>query len=445
MKKLLISLLIITIYSGGYSQNQTDFAKSKKMQWYKDAKLGIFIHWGIYAVNGISESWSFYNGHISHADYLKQTEGFKCDNYKPEYWAELIKNSGAKYAVITSKHHDGFALWNTKQGKLNAVKTAAVKKDVLSPFVKAIRNNNLRLGIYFSLPDWSYKDYTDFTRKEKRYNIKDDTKRWNKFIKYMQAQLKELASKYHPDLWWFDGDWEHNAKEWRVDEIKSILTGNNPNTIFNSRLNGNGDYETPELGIPVQRPNAEYWELCITMNDSWGYQGKDKNHKTPQQVVDLLVDCISKGGNLLLDIGPKADGTIIPEQVKVLQELGKWTSKHTEAIYATERGIPYDYFYGPTALSKDSTTLYLYVRDIPKDGQIVLKGISNDIDDIYVVGSGTKLKTKLYSKVSWNSYPGVRYISIPNNEIDKYYTVVAVKMKGKIQLYDAKTGAIESN
>ncbi len=441
-----ITLLIIWI-TAIYTQtiSQTQISKEDKMQWYKDAKLGVFIHWGLYSVNGISESWSFFNGHISHKDYLKQTKGFKCENYNPEYWAKLIKNSGAKYSVITSKHHDGFALWNTKQGKFSAAKSAATGKDVLSPFVKALRDNGLRVGIYFSLPDWSYKDYTDFTRKEKRYKIADEPKRWEKFIKYMQAQLNELASQYHPDLWWFDGDWEHNAKEWRVDEIKSLLLANNPKTIFNSRLNGNGDYETPELGIPVQRPDAKYWELCITMNDSWGYQTKDNNHKTPQQVIDLLADCISKGGNLLIDIGPKADGTIIPEQVEVLQELGKWTSKHSDAIYATERGIPYDYFYGPTTLSKDSTTLYLFVRDKPKDNQIILKGISNDIEKISVLGTNTILKDKLYSKVSWNTYPGVRYITIPENKLDKYYTVVALKLKGKIKLYKGKHGAIESN
>ncbi len=444
MRKLLF-LFVILAFSYANIIGQTKISKDEKMQWYKDAKLGIFIHWGIYAVDGVSESWSFYNGHISHSGYLKQTEGFKCENYNPEHWVELIKNSGAKYAVITSKHHDGFALWNTKQGKLNAVKSAAVGKDVLTPFVKALRKTDLRLGIYFSLPDWSYKDYTDFTRKEKRYKISEEPKRWNKFIKYMQAQLKELTKKYHPDLWWFDGDWEHNAQEWRVDEIKNILSSDNPRTIFNSRLNGNGDYETPELGIPVLRPHSKYWELCITMNDSWGYQGSDKNHKTPMQVIDLLVDCISKGGNLLIDIGPKADGTIIPEQLEVLKALGQWTSKHGEAVYATERGIPYDYFYGPTSLSKDSTTLYLFVRDIPSDGQIVLKGISNEVEDIYLVGNKTKLKSKLYSKVSWSPYPGVRYISIPKNEFDEYYTVVAVKLKGKINLYKGKSGAIESN
>lgn len=148
------------------SAQKNDSLYHAKMEWFKDAKLGIFIHWGIYAVNGISESWSFFNGRISHEDYLKQVNGFTAENYDPEYWAELIKESGAKYSVITSRHHDGFSLWDTEYGKLNAVNSAA-KRDVLTPFVNALRKNDLKVGLYYSLPDWSYEDYTDFTREKK--------------------------------------------------------------------------------------------------------------------------------------------------------------------------------------------------------------------------------------------------------------------------------------
>lgn len=446
MKSALILLLLLPSFLFAQNINQTDSINyNNKMEWFKDAKLGIFIHWGIYAVNGISESWSFFNDQISHKDYLKQTEGFTCENYDPEFWAKLIKESGAKYSVITSKHHDGFALWDTKLGELNAVKHAAVKKDVLTPFVKALKKNNLKVGLYYSLPDWSYQDYTHHTRKVNRYKINDEPERWDKFLSYCQGQLKELSDQYNPDLWWFDGDWEHSAQEWQIGKIKALLLATNPDVIFNSRLQGNGDYETPEIGIPVTRIDAEYWELCVTMNDSWGYQGKDTNYKSPQQVIDLLVDCISKGGNLLLDIGPKADGTIPAEQVNILKELGKWTSKHQKAIYGTKKGIPYDHFYGPSAISKDSTTLYLFVRDIPKDDKIVLKGISNKIKSAKVIGYDQELNQKLFCKVTWNTYPGILYIDIPKDEVDEYYTVVELVFDGKISLYREKTGAIESN
>ncbi|MCD6347936.1 MAG: alpha-L-fucosidase [Bacteroidales bacterium] len=446
MKKIISCLLFVSSFfsAGLLNAQEADSAYHAKMQWFKDAKLGVFIHWGLYAVNGIDESWSFYNNYISHEDYLKQTKGFTAKKYDPEYWAELIKSSGAKYSVITSKHHDGFALWNTKYGNLNAVKSSAAKRDVLTPFVDALRDNDLKVGIYFSLPDWSYADYTNHTKTDTRYKIKDDPKRWKKFLRYYQGQLSELMNKYNPDLWWFDGDWEHNADEWQAEKVRSILLDHNQQTILNSRLRGHGDYETPEQGPPVVRPSAPYWELCLTMNDSWGYQQNDKNYKTPQQVIDIFVDCVSKGGNLLLDIGPKADGTIAAEQENILRELGKWTSKHHEAIYGTEKGIPYDHYYGPTALSKDKSILYLFVHG-DANGQIALKGVTNKINRIWVVGDGTKLNYKVMSKVFWNRYPGITYVDLPENVLDEYCTVLAVLLDGPIDLYREKVGAIESN
>src|SRR6056300_318249 len=444
------SFLLIVVFALGtffsLAQNEQDsLLYQQKMEWFKEAKLGIFIHWGIYAVNGISESWSFFNNYISHEDYLKQTRGFTAKNYKPEDWARLIKNSGAKYAVITTKHHDGFALWKTKYGNLNSVRSSPAKRDLLEPFVKALRNENIKVGAYYSLPDWSYPDYTEFTRTKKRYQIQEDPKRWQRFLDYSYGQMKELRDQFNPDLWWFDGDWEHNAEEWGIDSIKTLLTQKNPAVIFNSRLRGKGDYATPEIGLPVYRPKDLYWELCMTSNDSWGFQQNDTNYKTPQQVIDIFVDCISKGGNLLLDIGPKADGTIPEEQSSLLTNLGKWKKKNAEAIYPVEAGIPYPHFYGPTALSKDKTILYLYVRDIPKDGKIALKGIHNKINRAYVVGNGVTLNHQVLSKPYWSSYPGLIYIDIPKASLDEYYTVVAVLLDGEIKLYKEQQGAIESN
>lgn len=446
LKKLILCLLLapILLQAQNLNESDSDF-QIQKMQWFKDAKLGIFIHWGLYAVNGISESWSFYNGYLSYDDYMKQTDGFTAKNYDPEYWAKLIKQSGAKYSVITTKHHDGFALWNSKLGDLNAAKNSAARKDVLTPFVKALRKNDLKVGLYYSLPDWSFEDYDIHTKKVKRYKIEEKPKRWNRFLNFYQGQLKELKKVYNPDLWWFDGDWEHSAEEWQIDKTKSILLKDNPEVILNSRLCGNGDYETPENGPPVHRPKAKYWELCLTMNDNWGFVPTDNNYKSPQQIIDIFVDCISKGGNLLLDIGPKADGTIPAEQANILKKLGKWIAKHQEAVYKTEGGIPYEYFHGPTALSKDSTILYLYVRDKPIDGKVALKGISNKINRIYVVGNGIILEYKTFSKIYWSTYPGITYIEVPEKSLDEHFTVLAVILDGKIKLYNDHPKAIESN
>lgn len=295
------------------------------------------------------------NNSQSYDAYKKEYENlistFEPAEFNPDKWADAARQTGMKYVVFITKHHDGFALWNTGYGNLNAVKHSAAGRDVLTSFIDGIHKRELKVGIYFSLPDWSYGDYTQYTKTITRYKPEKEPDRWGKFLDYYQGQLSKLSEDYDPDLWWFDGDWEHSDEDWQVDKVRSMLLKKNPGVILNSRLRGKGDYETPEQGPPVVRPVAKYWELCLTMNDSWGYQHNDTNYKSPQQTIDIFADCISKGGNLLLDIGPKADGTIPEEQEHILKELGRWTDKHKEAIYGTERGIPYDHYYGPTALS----------------------------------------------------------------------------------------------
>lgn len=440
MKKhlTLLFLAIIMISTAVFSQ---EIPKEERLAWFKDAKLGIFIHWGIYSVNGIDESWSFFNGYISHEDYMKQLDGFNAKKYDPVKWAQLIKESGAKYAVLTTKHHDGVALWNSKAGDLNVVKKSKAKKDLLKPFAKAIREQDLKLGFYYSLLDWSHPDYPNLTRTEKRYE--EDTKRWGKFADFNFAQLEEL-NEYHPDLWWFDGDWEQSAESWKAPEVRQLLLEETPTTIINSRLQGYGDYATPEQGVPISPPLNEYWELCMTMNNSWGYQQNDTEYKSPNQIIRILVDCISMGGNLLLDIGPKADGTIPEEQVNILKELGRWTQKHEAAIYGTRKGIPKEHFNGYTALSKDQNILYLYVDNQP-NGPLLIKGLKNKINRIWVVGNGTKLSHQVKGKQYWSSVPGLLYIDLPKEVQDDQVTVIAVLLDGPIDLFREEVKAIESN
>lgn len=428
--KVLLLLFVFQFQKTGYAQTiQPD---SAKMQWFADAKLGIFIHWGIYAVNGISESWSFHNGEISHADYMKQLTGFTASNYNPQQWADLIKESGASYAVLTSKHHDGVALWNSKMGGINVVKDSPAKRDLIQPFVTALRKDDIKVGLYFSLIDWSYPDYDQFTKTEKRYE--KDSVRWNKFLKYYQGQLREVCTNYNPDLFWFDGDWEHSAEEWQAEKMRKMILDKNPKAIINSRLQGYGDYATPEQGVPIFKPKSPYWELCMTTNDNWGYQQRDTNYKTVNQVLDIFVNCISKGGNLLLDIGPKADGSLNEKQSDILRGVGRWVKKHSEAVYETQAGIPIEYSNFPTSLSKDSTTLYIYING-KTNGAAYLKGIVNKVEEVRVIGSTAKITTKVFGKQSWSAVPGIISLYIPDAAYDKEFTVVAVKFDGKIKLW----------
>jgi alpha-L-fucosidase len=433
MKQSII-IIILTVLLFNLLAQESDEEKARRMQWFEDAKLGIFIHWGIYSVKGIDESWSFYNGYIPYEEYMTQLSGFTASKFEPAKWVELIKDSGAKYAVLGSKHHDGVALWNTKYSDLNVVKKTPAKKDLIKPFCDALRKQHLKVGLYFSHLDWSHPDYPHFTRNQKRYEVKEDTLRWQRFLQFQRGQIEEIAKGYQPDLLWFDGDWDYSADTWRAKELRERINQWLPNVIVNSRINGYGDYNTPEQGIPVTRPKARWWELCMTMNDSWGYQHNDHNYKSPNQIIRILVDCISMGGNLLLDIGPKADGTIPDEQVNILKELGRWTKKHKEAIYGTRAGIPKDYFYGPNALSHDGQILYLFLTHNPK-GPICLKGIKNEVNRIWVVGDGTKLSWKIMMKQYWSAVPGLIYIDVPDEVLDEQVTILAVLLKGAIELY----------
>lgn len=424
------------------AKQETPEQKDKRMEWFSQAKLGIFIHWGIYAVKGVSESWSFFNNYLPYDEYMNQAGGFTASKYDPKAWVDLIKESGAQYTVITTKHHDGVALWDTKVGDLSTVKSTPAKRDLIAPFVKEVRKQGLHLGFYYSLLDWSHPDYPNKTRTEVRY--KDDPARWAKFNKFNFGQLAELNKTWKPDLYWFDGDWEQSAEAWNSKGIVELLRSDNKNVIINSRIQGYGDYATPEQGVPVVRPEDKYWELCMTMNDSWGYQHTDSNYKSPYILLRTFVDCLSNGGNLLLDIGPKEDGTIPEEQVAILKEFGRWTKKHKEAVYDTRAGIPAEHFQGYTTLNKAGDILYLYLPYKP-NGVVEVKGLVNKVNRVWVVGNGAMLSYKVYNKNYWSDVPGNLYIDVPEQVQDSQITVLAVLLDGSVKLYRGVGRVIESN
>lgn len=439
LKKYLPFFIGIFCFTDINAQQKIDPATIKnKMQWFADAKLGIFIHAGIYAVDGIDESWAFYNKKISHADYMKQLKGFTLKNYNPAQWADLIKESGARYSVITTKHHDGVAMYDTKMNTLSSLKATPAKRDMIKPFFEELRKRDIKCGAYYSLIDWSYNDYPGFLKDSSRYLVKNDYTRWNRFRDFFQGQIKEISTQFKPDLWWFDGDWEHSAEEWESEKVRTMILSNNPAAIINGRLQGYGDYATPEQNFPVTRPPVNWWELCMTTNDNWGFHN-DNNWKTPYEVISIFVDAVANGGNLLLDMGPREDGSIPEEQINVLKELGAWNKRNGEAIFNTIGGIPQGHYYGPSTLSKDSTTLYLFVHG-KTNGQLMLKGLDNKIESITVLGNNTKLEHKIVGKISWSHVPGLVYINVPETVLDKYITVVKLKLDKPAKLYRGQGG-----
>jgi len=496
-----------------------------KMQWFSDAKLGIFIHWGIYAVDGTSESWSFHNRSTPYPQYMSQLQRFGAEKYDPKVWAALIKESGAQYAVITTKHHDGVAmyptqrltppspwsnnaqeplaypkgkkkpseifLWNPKHplsvmDQSPILLNAPARKDVMTPLVNALRAEGLKFGAYYSLLDWSHGDYPGFFKDQGRYKIADDTFRWRIFTKFMHDQIDELSRLYKPDLFWFDGDWEHSNAEWNAAKIRKDILSVNPNAILNGRLQGFGDYATPEQNMPIHRPmlmgadgkpHRAPWELCLTSNDNWGWRPNDTMMKTSNEVIRIFAECLGMGGNLLLDIGPKADGTITPEQTQLLKDLGKWNRKHAEAIFGTVAGLPVGHFYGPSTLSKDSQVLYLFltqVQGVPRDDKFIeeealeeainevlgkagddpieldggpgvsyslmVKGLKNEIESAEILGLEGTLQPKVVGKISWSSVPGTVFMNVPIDALDEQVTVVKLKLKGPLRLYEGQGG-----
>jgi alpha-L-fucosidase len=492
MKNLAFFLCVVVANKLSFAQKTTT---SDSIQWFTDAKLGIFIHWGIYAVDGTSESWAFHNKGVPYPTYMSQLERFDAVNYHPEEWAKLIKESGAQYTVMTTQHHDGVALWNTKcltprtsaqelssalpnvsfqnsknflwnpKYPLSTVFQTPTKRDLITPFVDAVRAEGLKFGAYYSLLDWSHDDYPTFLKDYNRYQIKDDSVRWNRFLSFMHGQIQEINQQFKPDLYWFDGDWEHSESEWQAAKIDQIIHGSNPTAILNGRLKSYGDYDTPEQNMPIVHPDRNTWELCLTSNDNWGYRPMDHNMKTVNEVLQIFTECLGMGGNLLLDIGPKADGTIPSEQMNLLKAVGRWTSKHKEAIYGSKAGLPDGHFHGNSTISSDSMTIFLFLPAIGVDTTnqatrelnygtisttpvatsnlkvtVQLKGLMSDIQSITVLGTNTSVPYKVVGKIDWSYVPGTIYMDVPVSALDPEISVLKIQLKQPMKLYRGKGG-----
>jgi alpha-L-fucosidase len=422
-------------------------AGEDSLQWFRDAKLGIFIHWGIYSEGKGSESWAFHDGQMPHDEYYAQAKTFTASAYNPERWAELFQEAGAKYAVLTSKHHDGFALWDTRLSKLNAKDGSPAGRDLVGPYCDALRHHGLKVGLYFSHLDWGHPDYPSLLPPRARgspdpryknvYSYSQGAEKpeaWERFLVFHRGQLEELSTRFKPDLFWFDGDWERTPEQWHFKELRDQLKTWNPNVILNSRMGPYGDYGTPEQFLPLVPPTGA-WELCLTINDSWGYQKHDRNYKSVRQIIRWLAECAGMGGNLLLDVGPRSDGTLQPEQEAVLHGLGRWTHKNAEALYGSIAGLPAGYFYGASTLNKKRDILYLFFFDKPIDS-LALKGVRNKIKRISVLG-GAELTYRILGGASWLNMPGITWIDLPEKCVDPDATVIKIELEGPLDLATA--------
>ncbi|MGW2202496.1 alpha-L-fucosidase [Streptomyces sp. NPDC001774] len=412
--------------------------------WFHDAKLGIFLHYGIYAVDGVPESWSFYTGQVTHERYMRQLDGFTASAYEPKAWAELFARAGARYAVLTARHHDGVALWDTDHGDLNVVRHTPAGRDLVAGYAEALREKGIKVGLYYSHSDWNHPDYASVVHPEPPnedvathplVTPKDgveDPEAWARFVAYRDAQVGELVSRFRPDLLWFDGEWERSEEQWGMGGLAERILAGNPETVLNSRVLGHGDYATPEQGVPLLPPDGP-WELCLTMNDSWGYQPQDRNQKSVRRLVRHFTETIGMGGNLLLAVGPREDGTIPAEQAERLEGLGAWIARHERAVYGTVAGLPAGHHYGPSTLSADRRTLYLVCFDTPRES-VSLRCLHNKVERVTVLGTGTELAHRVTGGL--HDVPGVLWIDAPEGaDVDESATVLAVELDSELCLY----------
>jgi len=413
--------------------------------WFPAAKLGVFLHYGVYTVGGAAESWSFYTGEMTHGQYMGQLDGFTASHYDPDAWAGLFARVGARYAVLTARHHDGVALWDAAHRNLDVVRDTPAGRDLVTGFVEALRARDLKVGLYYSHSDWNHPDYAS-ERHPGPYAVplnaytqadpgKEDPAAWARYLAYRDGQVRELVERFRPDLLWFDGEWERTEEQWRMDELADLILSAGPDTVLNGRMLSHGDYATPEQGAPVQAPDGP-WELCLTISNSWSHRPQDRDVKSVGRLVRYFTETIGMGGNLLLAATPREDGTIPEEQIARMEGLGAWIARHSEAVYGTVAGLPAGHHYGPSTLSADRRTLYLVCFDAPRD-TVSVRGLRNRVRRVTVLGTGTGLGHHVTGGLG--TVPGVTWIDAPPaGDLDDEATVLAVELEGELDLY---TGA----
>ncbi|MDI6844928.1 MAG: alpha-L-fucosidase [Candidatus Saccharicenans sp.] len=420
-------------------------ARLESLNWFREAKFGLFIHWGVYSQIG-REEWARELLQIPLREYEKIAMNFNPVKYDPNEWVRLAREAGVRYIVITSKHHDGFCIYDSAYTEFDSMK-AKIQKDLLGMLVEACRRENLPLGFYYSIMDWHHPDYLPRRGWEKdRPSRGADFKR---YVSYMKNQLQELVVKYQPVILWFDGEWEHKDEDYEAVEIGKMLRQLKPEILINDRLfnraPGLGDFGTPENYVPAtgwrnEDGSLRLWEVCMTMNfNGWGYNHYETEFRNAPQLIRQLIEIASKGGNLLLNIGPRPDGTIQPEFVERLRQIGSWLKVNGEAIYGCHPSIferlP---FFGRCTVKENR--LYIHIMGWPVDRKITLPGLRNKVQKVYLLANGEKLRhTRTGNNLT---------ISLPQDPPDPVATVVVVEVEGIPQaepyrLQPAANGTLE--
>jgi len=463
MKKFFFAILAVALSSQpGFSQSASskqDTSHENRMKWWRDARFGMFIHWGVYSVpagtykgqkiNRIGE-WIMNRGKIPVADYQAFAKEFNPILYNPDEWVRMAKDAGMKYIVITAKHHDGFAMFKSNASKWNIADATPYGKDVLKPLAAACKKYGIRLGFYYSQAQdwnnpggaasrkvasegWANPDSANIDAYTAAHNghwdAAQETKSMSQYINDVAVpQVKELLTNYGDVavLWW---DTPTGMTDEYAEKFESLLKLQ-PMIITNDRLkrpNFPGDYKTPEQRIPnLSELDGKDWETCMTMNETWGYKSYANNWKSVETLVRNLIDIASKGGNYLLNVGPKSDGTFPEESINILKGMGEWMKVNSESIYGTNASpfAPVSWGRITKKESKGNTILYLHVFDWPKDGKLVIPAIANKITSVALLGSNQKIKAETKN--------GAVEIKLPDAAPNKIASVIRLELKGVV-------------
>ncbi len=437
LRAVVAILLAWTLGVAAQPAGETEKQFEQRTEWWREARFGMFIHWGIYAVPAdatdlegkprIAE-WYFSNKQMQVKDYEKFAARFNPVKFNAREWVRMAKDAGMKYIVITSKHHDGFCMFDSKLTDYTIVKATPFRRDPIKELAEECRKQGIRLCFYHSIMDWHHPDYLPRRPWEKETRPADGAD-LNRYLDYMKGQIKELLTAYGPiGVLWFDGGWEHSAEELRSAEVNAFIRSLQPAILINNRNRLPEDFSTPEQFVPAKSMAlGRLWETCMTMNDTWGYATNDANWKSSSTLIRKLIDSAGKGGNFLLNVGPTAEGEFPPESVERLAAIGKWMRENGESIYSTTKGPFQRLGFEGRATTKGST-LYLHVFAWP-DGGLKVTGLKTKVLGARALASGKPLRVNsTATTVDGVEFP-VLEVSPPPT-LDPAATVIELRLAG---------------
>lgn len=429
--------------------------RQKRTEWFLEARFGMFIHWGLYAIPARGE-WIRSVEKISVEDYQQYFDEFDPTHYDPKVWAKAAREAGMKYAVMTAKHHDGFCLFDSGLTDYKSTNTKA-GRDLIKEYTEAFRAEGLKVGLYYSLLDWHHEDYPAFEDKihPMRGNeaFKNKPQDFGRYVEYMHGQVRELCTNYGKiDILWFDFSYDDmTGAKWHATEMVNMVRSLQPGVIIDNRLEASGegsgsirsaepsifsgDFASPEQIIPSEgimneKGESVPWEACITMNNNWGYCSTDKAFKSSRQIIRKLVECVSKDGNLLLNVGPNAKGEIPEESLTILSEIGKWMKQNSKSIYKCKKASfakpEWGYY------TQNGNLLYAHVFQ-GNIGPLPLVGLKGKGKKARLVSDGSEIKfldswnTKEYKKDLFINFGPVEHFTYPLP--DGTDTVVEVELE----------------